>query len=85
MSDMMSHAYDRAFGGEGNLSMTERAISVALGLGIAAAAARRPSAIGMVALLAGGALALRGATGHCPVKAALTDGGGSQKQIAYQH
>jgi hypothetical protein len=36
--------------------------------------------------IAGGALALRGASGHCPVKAALEgSGGGAQRQIAYQH
>ena len=84
MSDVLANTYDRAFGGEHNLSMTERALSVGIGLAMAAAAVRRPNALGIAALLAGSALALRGATGHCPVKAALMDGG-SPRRIAYQH
>lgn len=72
-------ALAHTFGGEPNLSTAERAISVGLGLAIAAAAARRPSAFGLAALLAGAALALRGATGYCPIKAALTRGGGQQR------
>ncbi len=64
------------FKGEQNLSMTERAVSVALGLGLAAAAAQpRPNKfLSLAALVAGAAIAIRGATGHCPVKA-LTKGG----------
>ena len=56
-----------------NLSMTERAISVALGLGLAAAGAKpRPNPLLNVLALAGGSyLALRGATGRCPIKQGL--------------
>jgi uncharacterized membrane protein len=62
------------FEGEQNLSMTERAISVVAGLGLAAAAAKpRPNPLlNVVALLGGAYLAMRGATGHCPVKQAFT-------------
>ena len=64
------------FSGEPNLSMTERAVSVALGLGIAAAAAQpRPNKLlSLAALVVGVGLAVRGATGHCAVKA-VTAGG----------
>jgi len=64
------------FSGEPNLSMTERAVSVALGLGIAAAAAQpRPNKfLSLAALVVGVGLAVRGATGHCAVKAVA--GGG---------
>ncbi len=64
------------FSGEPNMSTTERAISVVGGLALAAAAAKpRPNMwLSLVALIAGSALAIRGATGHCPVKA-LKDGG----------
>jgi hypothetical protein len=79
MSDAVAHIFD----GERNLSMGERALSVALGLGIAAASVRRPNALGLVALAAGAALALRGAYGYCPVKAALGDNG--PERIAYDH
>jgi hypothetical protein len=67
-----------------NLSMTERALSVALGIGLAAASIRRPNALGLAALLAGSALAVRGVYGYCPVKAALAPGEGP-RQIAYRH
>ncbi|CAA2105006.1 MULTISPECIES: YgaP family membrane protein [Methylobacterium] len=60
------------FEGEANLSTTERAVSVVLGLGIAAAAAQpRPNKwLSLAALVVGAGLAIRGATGHCPVKSA---------------
>lgn len=60
------------FSGEPNLTTTERAVSVALGLGIAAAAAQpRPNKLlSLAALVVGVGLALRGATGHCAMKAA---------------
>ena len=58
--------------GKPNLSTTERAVSVALGLGIAAAAAQpRPNKwLSLTALIVGVGLAIRGATGHCAMKAA---------------
>jgi len=56
-----------------NLSAQERAISVIAGLGLAAAGTKpRPNPILNVAALIGGAyLAIRGATGRCPIKQAL--------------
>jgi hypothetical protein len=62
------------FSGEPNLTTTERAVSVALGLGIAAAAAQpRPNKwLSLAALVIGVGLAVRGATGHCAVKAAAS-------------
>ena len=64
------------FSGEQNLSVTERAVSVALGLGIAAAAAQpRPNKfLSLAALIVGVGLAVRGATGHCAMKA-IAQGG----------
>ena len=66
------------FEGARNLSFNERAISVIVGLGLAAAAARpRPNPLLNVLALAGGVvLALRGASGHCPIKAAIEGSGG---------
>jgi uncharacterized membrane protein len=57
----------------GVLSMTERAVSTVIGLALAGAAAKpRPNAVlSMLALAGGAALAYRGATGYCPLKAAL--------------
>jgi uncharacterized membrane protein len=62
------------FHGDRNLSTTERALSVVGGLGLAAMAAKpRPSKLlSLLALVGGSALAIRGATGHCSVKAMLT-------------
>ena len=66
------------FGGTRNLSFNERAISVIVGLGLAAAAAKpRPNPLlNVLALVGGVVLALRGATGHCPIKAAIEGSGG---------
>lgn len=63
------------FDGPRNLSMTERTVYVALGLGIAAAGAKpRPNPILNIAALAGGAyLAWAGYNGHCPAKALLAE------------
>jgi uncharacterized membrane protein len=71
------------FDGDQNLSFQERAISVVIGLGLAAAGAKpRPNPLlNVLALAAGAMLAIRGATGHCPVKAALT-GPGDNARIA---
>lgn len=59
-----------------NLSMTERAVSVALGLGLAAVAAQpRPNKLlSLLALVAGSALAIRGATGHCMLGPVMGEG-----------
>jgi uncharacterized membrane protein len=75
---------DAVFGGEPNLSWTERAVSVVLGLGIAAAGAKpRPNPLWNIIALAGGSyLALRGTTGRCPVKASLQGGGGNDRIAA---
>ena len=71
------------FGGEPNLSWTERGVSLVLGLGMAAAGVQpRPNPLlNVLALLGGSYLALRGATGHCPIKSALVEGG-SHRQLA---
>lgn len=60
---------------ESQLSFGERTISVLIGLGLAASAAKpRPNPLlNIVALAAGSYLAYRGATGSCPIKAALED------------
>jgi uncharacterized membrane protein len=57
------------------LSAGERTLSVVIGLTLAAAGAKpRPNMLlNLLALGAGSYLAYRGATGYCPVKAALTD------------
>lgn len=54
-----------------NLTTTERAVSVVIGLGLAAAAVQpRPNKLlSLAALIAGAAMAIRGATGHCSMKA----------------
>lgn len=67
LSDLLSGPPELEFG--------ERSLSVLLGLGLAASAARpRPNPLlNVLALAAGSYLAYRGATGYCPVKAALAD------------
>ena len=59
----------------GQLSTTERTWSAVAGLVLAAAAAKpRPNMmLSVLALGAGAALAYRGATGYCPVKAMVAD------------
>lgn len=61
------------FRGPQNLSTRERAISLVAGLGLAAAGVKpRPNPLlNAVALLGGAYLAIRGATGRCPIKQAL--------------
>jgi len=73
MSNYMTDAAESLFSGEQNLSTTERALSVVGGLVLAATAAQpRPNKLlSLLALIAGSMLAIRGATGHCAVKAAL--------------
>ncbi len=70
----MSDGIPAIFTGEHNLSMKERALSVVLGLGLAGTAIKpHPNPLwNLVGLLGGGYLALRGATGHCPIKAAIS-------------
>ena len=72
----MSAVLDEAkhlFSTETNLSTTERTLSIVGGLVLAAVGAQpRPNKIlSLIAVVAGSALAIRGATGHCAVKAAL--------------
>lgn len=64
------------FSGETNISMTERAISVVGGLTLAAIGAQpRPNKIlSLIVIVAGSALAIRGATGHCAYKALMGTG-----------
>ena len=63
--------------GDANLSMTERTLSVVGGLALAALGAKpRPNKwLSLIAIVAGSALAIRGATGHCAVKS-IIDGNG---------
>lgn len=70
-----SDLLDPLFGGERNLTMTERGLYIAGGLGLAAAAATpRPNPLLNLLALAGGAyLVLSGYQGHCPVRAALAN------------
>ncbi|WP_306461767.1 hypothetical protein [Salinarimonas soli] len=66
--------------------MTQRGLYIAGGLGLAAAAAQpRPNPLLNLLALAGGAyLVLSGYQGHCPVKAALVDGGADGSMIGRQ-
>jgi threonine/homoserine/homoserine lactone efflux protein len=84
---MASGMLEALFSGPPNLSMTERAMYIALGLGIAAAGAKpRPNPLLNVLALAGGSyLAWTGYQGHCPMKAALAPGGKGPDLIAKQH
>ncbi|TNC15886.1 DUF2892 domain-containing protein [Methylobacterium terricola] len=70
---MANDIINDVFGGERNLTTKERAISVVLGLGLAAAAAQpRPNKfLSLAALVAGSLLAIRGATGHCAAKSLM--------------
>jgi uncharacterized membrane protein len=70
--------------GSPELSAGERTVSVIVGLMIAAAGAKpRPNMLlNLVALSAGSYLAYRGATGYCPVKAALTGARGTRNRPA---
>jgi threonine/homoserine/homoserine lactone efflux protein len=70
---------DRMTSADQNLSSTERLVYIAAGLGLAAAGAQpRPNPLLNVAALAGGAyLAWSGYKGHCAVRAAFTQQGGS--------
>jgi uncharacterized membrane protein len=76
MSNVIPEQAKHIFSTEPNLSMTERAVCVVGGLALAAVAAKpRPNMVlSLIVLIAGSALAIRGATGHCPMKAALDSG-----------
>lgn len=75
MANAVVEEAQHLFSGETNLSAGERALSVVGGLALAALGAKpRPNKLlSLLAILAGSALAIRGATGHCPYKA-LTQG-----------
>jgi uncharacterized membrane protein len=77
MPNAMIEEAQHLLSGEQNLSMTERSLSVVGGLALAAIAAKpRPNMVlSLIALVAGVGLALRGATGHCAVKAAIAGSG----------
>src|SRR5215204_2968261 len=70
--------------GSPELSKGERTVSVIVGLMIAAAGAKpRPNVLlNLAALAAGSYLAHRGATGYCPIIAALTGARGAQESPA---
>ncbi len=86
MSDM-NEMLEPLFGGEPNLSTTQRGLYIVGGLGLAAAAATpRPNPLLNVLALAGGAyLALSGYYGRCPAKAALIDGNGGGRRSIPNH
>lgn len=69
MPNVVPDAARDLFSGEKNLSATERTISVVGGLAIAAIGAQpRPNPLfSLAAIVIGSALAIRGATGHCPI------------------
>lgn len=69
----MSNAVTDLFSGQPNLSLTERTLSVVGGLALAAVGAQpRPNVVlSFAAVILGSALAIRGATGHCPAKSLL--------------
>ena len=73
MSNAVTEGVSHLFSGGANLSVTERTLSVVGGLALAAVGAQpRPNKVlSLVAILAGSALAIRGATGYCGVKALL--------------
>jgi hypothetical protein len=81
MPNMIIDEAKNLFSPEHNLSMTERTLSVVGGLTLAAVAAKpRPNMwLSLAVLIAGSALAIRGATGHCPVKAGLAGSGVPQR------
>jgi len=81
LQDTLHDTYDRLFGGGHNLSTGERAASVAFGLAAAASGLRRGGGLGLLMGLAGGALAMRGASGHCALKAAMQDRRDPPRQI----
>ena len=78
MANAVMEEAQHLFSGEQNLSFTERAVSVVGGLALAAIGAQpRPNKIlSLVAILAGSALAIRGATGYCGAKALMHRDGG---------
>lgn len=80
MSNLVLDEARHLMSGEQNLSMTERAVSVVGGLALAAVAAKpRPNKVlSLLALVAGVALALRGASGHCAAKALMSGEGGGR-------
>lgn len=79
MRDKVTDIYERSFGGEPNLSPVERAVSAGFGLVMAAAGLGCGGVAGTLMGLAGGALALRGVRGHCPVKAMIEDRYGAHR------
>jgi uncharacterized membrane protein len=71
---MNSESSERRFQLTRNIGNVERIVSAAAGAALLAGGFRRRGAAGTLAAVAGGALLFRGASGHCFVKAALTQG-----------
>ena len=80
----MASMLHNVLSGSPELSASERTVSVIVGLMIAAAGAKpRPNVLlNIAALGAGSYLAYRGATGYCPIKAALTGARAAQESPA---
>jgi hypothetical protein len=64
-----------------NVARTERIGSVALGAALVTFALREREPVGVIAAMLGGALLLRGATGHCPVYHAMGVSTGSADAV----
>lgn len=61
--------------GERNVGDVERVVSALAGAGMMAWGVRQGGVSGLVAGLVGAGLAMRGATGHCPIYAAMEQHG----------
>jgi hypothetical protein len=89
VANAVTERFNSLFDGQPNLSVTERAVYVVAGLGLAAAGAKpRPNPLLNVAAILGGAfLAWRGYVGQCPVKAYLAahEETGRDARIAARH
>lgn len=66
-----------------NVGRPERIGSVAFGAALVTYGVRRRDPAGMIAALVGGALVLRGATGHCPVYRAIGVSTGSAEAVLH--
>jgi len=75
---------DRVTSAEPNVGEAERVLSVVAGAGMVAWGVRHGGVAGMVAGVAGAALAVRGVTGYCPVYASI-GANGDERHFAQEH